>query len=80
MRCCIDKLNVNNWIRKLSKMNLTEDEQKLRNDYIWFLVVQMESGGLNLPFTNTPPEGSLDPIKEAVVVPSIIKIKLENLN
>ena len=48
-------------------MNSTAEEQILRNDYIWFLLIQLEKGRITLPFIEMPPEGPLLPVSNSVV-------------
>lgn len=64
----LDRGFVHEWIQKFYKMDNNIEEQMLRNDYMWFLRVQLDSRLLNKPFLSNPPKGTLLPIAEAVVV------------
>lgn len=66
VRCC-------QWVRKLSSIPTTDFENaKLRNDYIQLLRIQVKCGGLHGIFTETPLEGNLKPLSEALVRTFII--------
>lgn len=49
-----EKRFVKNWIKKLMQMKENEDEQLLRNDYIWLLLIQLLIGKLTKPFIGNP--------------------------
>lgn len=57
----------NHWIEKFYEMDSTAEEQKLRNAYLRLLRAQLETGYLNAPFLNFPPEGQLGPINKSVI-------------
>lgn len=59
---------IKEWIKKLYQMCSTNEEMKLRNDYLWFLVVQLQSGHLDEPFLRLPVQKLVVPIAQAVVV------------
>lgn len=61
-----EKRFVKKWIQKLLKMNETENDQNLRNDYIWFLLIQLQTGKLTKPFIVNPAQ-NLVPIAKSVV-------------
>lgn len=47
------------WMRKLSTCNRSVDEMKLRNDFIYYLVLNAQEGELKPPFNEMPPSGPL---------------------
>lgn len=47
------------WMRKLSTCNKSIDEMKLRNDFLYYLVLNAQEGELKAPFNETPPNGPL---------------------
>lgn len=47
------------WMRKLSTCNKSIDEMKLRNDFIYYLVLNAQEGELKAPFNEMPPAGPL---------------------
>lgn len=46
-------------MRKLSTCNKSVDEMKLRNDFIYYLVLNAQEGELKAPFNEAPPTGPL---------------------
>lgn len=55
-----DKHNVKRWMNKLLASNKTTAEMKLRNDFMYHLVMAVqESTELNPPFNQFPPSGPL---------------------
>lgn len=59
-----EKKFVKKWIQKLLKMNETENDQILRNDYIWLLLTQLQIGKLTKPFLGNPVK-NLAPISKS---------------
>ncbi|CAD7093692.1 unnamed protein product [Hermetia illucens] len=57
---------VERWMAKLETMNKNDEERRIRNDYVWFLLVQLENGAVTLPFVQPPPEGRLAPVAKSV--------------
>lgn len=53
-----EKSQIEPWLMKLSEMYETKDEEiaKLRNDYAWFLLIQVEIGSFSEPFNDPPPD------------------------
>lgn len=67
----LEKKQIQRWLQRLVNYNSSYDELKLRNDYVWFLLVQLESGQITIPFVNSPPKtGPLPSITESVVTKS----------
>nr|XP_024216166.1 uncharacterized protein LOC112210605 [Halyomorpha halys] len=54
-----DRQKVLRWMRKLSGCNRSLAEMKLRNEFMYSLVVSIQSGNLSPPFNDNPPAGSL---------------------
>lgn len=68
------------WLEKFRQSNETEADRTNRNDYIWFMLIQMESGTVTFPFTGPPPKGELIPLLQFMPKPLYIKImKAANL-
>ncbi|RZF40984.1 hypothetical protein LSTR_LSTR006287 [Laodelphax striatellus] len=54
-----DRQRVLRWTRKLTTCNRTLEERKLRNDFMYYLTLNVQSGELRPPFTEDPPAGPL---------------------
>lgn len=53
----------------MSKLFSTCDNDKdlsTRNEYVWFLLLQLQTGTVDFPFTNDPPDGPLDSLEYVV--------------
>ncbi|XP_060521513.1 uncharacterized protein LOC132699066 [Cylas formicarius] len=50
------------WMKKLATCNRSIAEMKLRNDFMYYLVVNVQQGELQPPFTELPPAGPLPEI------------------
>ena len=61
-----EREKVNKWVKKLFALTETDAERISRNDYVWFLLVQLESGIVTVPFVNDPPPGKLLPVHNCV--------------
>lgn len=46
-------------MRKLTTCNRSIEEMKLRNDFMYYLVMNVQNGELRPPFTENPPAGPL---------------------
>lgn len=46
-------------MRKLSTCNKSIDEMKLRNDFLYYLVLNAQEGELKAPFNEAPPAAPL---------------------
>ncbi|XP_022916690.1 uncharacterized protein [Onthophagus taurus] len=57
-----DRQRAVRWMRKLAVCNRTIDEMKLRNDFMYYLVMNVQNGELRPPFLDNPPPGPLPPI------------------
>lgn len=42
-------------MRKLASCNRTVEEMKMRNDFMYYLVLNVDAGELKKPFTDDPP-------------------------
>lgn len=49
-------------MRKLTTCNRSIEEMKLRNDFMYYLVMNVQNGELRPPFTENPPPGPLPSI------------------
>lgn len=54
-----DRQKASKWIRKLLNSAHTVAEMKLRNDFMYYLVINLQNGELQAPFTSPPPPGPL---------------------
>lgn len=62
------------WLDKFRGSNDSEDDRTNRNDYLWFMLIQMESGTVTYPFTGPPPKGPLIPLLQ--FMPKALYIKI----
>ncbi|XP_069697405.1 uncharacterized protein [Periplaneta americana] len=61
-----DRPRVISWMRKLAACNRSIDEMRLRNDFMYYLVLNVQKGELKPPFTESPPIGPLPNICNVV--------------
>lgn len=56
------------WLEKLEKVSKTDvDLMTIRNDYMWLLLLVMQSGNLTEPFNKLPPNTKeLPPVTDMV--------------
>ncbi|CAG2061716.1 unnamed protein product [Timema podura] len=47
------------WVEKLKGCSYSTDEMRLRNDFMFYLVTNLQSGELRSPFRRVPPKGPL---------------------
>ncbi|EFA08209.1 uncharacterized protein LOC103313929 [Tribolium castaneum] len=57
-----DKTRATRWMKKLSTCNRTLNEIKLRNDFMYYLIVNIQNGELQPPFNENPPQKPLPSI------------------
>ncbi|KAJ8949074.1 hypothetical protein NQ318_016977 [Aromia moschata] len=50
-----DRQKAVKWMKKLTTCNRTIEEMRLRNDFMYYLVVNIQQGELRPPFTDNPP-------------------------
>lgn len=62
-----DKNKALRWMKKLSNCNRTVNEIKLRNDFMYYLIVNMQKGELQPPFNENPPQKPLPSIAHFLV-------------
>ncbi|KAI5746845.1 uncharacterized protein LOC103509149 [Diaphorina citri] len=55
LRSMTDRQKASKWMRKLLSCAHTMDEMKLRNDFMYYLVLNLQAGELQAPFTLCPP-------------------------
>ncbi|XP_076256799.1 uncharacterized protein LOC143194095 isoform X2 [Rhynchophorus ferrugineus] len=58
----LDKHKAIRWMKKLATCNKSIEEMKLRNDFMYYLVVNIQQGELQPPFTEPPPTSPLPDI------------------
>lgn len=63
----LDRQKVIRWMRKLSTCNRTINEMKLRNDFMYYLVLNVQNAELRPPFTDYPPTGPLPSLAHLLV-------------
>lgn len=54
-------------MKKLTTCNRTMEEMKLRNDFMYYLVINVQQGELQPPFTDNPPTSPLPHIANLLV-------------
>ncbi|CAH1116287.1 unnamed protein product [Phaedon cochleariae] len=54
-----DRQKAVKWMKKLATCNRSIEEMKLRNDFMYYLVVNIQQGELQPPFTDNPPTSPL---------------------
>nr|CAD7412942.1 unnamed protein product [Timema cristinae] len=59
---CLDRQLIQKWLDKLHELNKKYETLNLSNDYIWFLLLVMQTNNLTEPFNKPPPEGELPPL------------------
>lgn len=62
-----DRQKAVRWMRKLTTCNRCIEEMKLRNDFMYYLVLNVQNGELRPPFTDNPPHGALPAIAHLLV-------------
>ena len=65
------------WIDKLLSMDKSTDQMLMRSDYMWFLLLMMQSKRIREPFTKLPPT-ELPPLKKIVPLQTYEEILLAN--
>lgn len=63
----LDRTRAVRWMRKLTTCNRSIEEMKLRNDFMYYLVLNVQNGELRPPFTDNPPPGALPAIAHLLV-------------
>ncbi|KAI4498217.1 hypothetical protein M0802_006703 [Mischocyttarus mexicanus] len=58
-----DRQTVVRWLRFLKNCTKSIDEMKLRNDFMYYLVLNVQEGELKTPFNKPPPNQSLITMK-----------------
>ncbi|KAJ8933848.1 hypothetical protein NQ314_013770 [Rhamnusium bicolor] len=62
-----DRQKAVKWMKKLTTCNRSIEEMKLRNDFMYYLVVNIQQGELHPPFTENPPTSPLPNIANLLV-------------
>ena len=62
-----DKTRATRWMKKLSGCNRTVNEIRLRNDFMYYLIVNIQNGELQPPFNESPPHKPLPAIAHRLV-------------
>lgn len=55
------------WLQKLHEVDGDIDVLKVRNEYMWFLLLSLQSRKITQPFSNDPPQGELQELKNIIV-------------
>lgn len=64
----VDRQRAVRWMRKLATCNHSVNEMKLRNDFMYYLVLNVQNGELKPPFTDNPPSGALPALAHLLVI------------
>lgn len=67
-RFLLDRSRTIRWMRKLAACNRTINEMKLRNDFMYYLVLNVQNGELRTPFTENPTPGPLSTFAHLLVM------------
>ncbi|KAF5295132.1 hypothetical protein FQA39_LY13283 [Lamprigera yunnana] len=51
----LNRTAIRMWLDKLHEMDNTPEEMTIRNDYMWFLLLMLQSKKVTDPFNNAPP-------------------------
>lgn len=62
-----DRPQLRLWIQKLHEVDGDTDILKIRNEYMWFLLLVLQSNRVTQPFTTDPPKGELQVLKNILV-------------
>ncbi|KAK9879270.1 hypothetical protein WA026_004116 [Henosepilachna vigintioctopunctata] len=62
---CRDRKSVRLWLNKLADMDSNEEDIALRHEYMWFLLLMLETKKIREPFDAMPPK-DLVPLRDAV--------------
>lgn len=54
-------------MRKLATCNKSIDEMRLRNDFMYYLVLNVQNCELRAPFNENPPSGPLPDLAQLLV-------------
>ncbi|CAH1114252.1 unnamed protein product [Psylliodes chrysocephalus] len=60
-----DRRLISIWFDKLLEMNKSVEEMIIRSDYMWFILLMMQSRKIREPFTRLPPT-NMQPLKKFV--------------
>ncbi|KAB0802060.1 hypothetical protein PPYR_04246 [Photinus pyralis] len=60
---------IRHWLDKLHDMDKTMEEMAVRNDYMWFLLLMLQSKKVTEPFSNIPPP-ELKPLRK-ILAPAV---------
>lgn len=58
----LDRMKTREWLKKLDELGYTMSQFKLRNEYILYLLSNVQNGHLSTPFNGFPPQGNLRPL------------------
>lgn len=67
LRNATDQQKAVKWMRKLASCNQSVAEMKLRNDFMYHLVVNIQNHKLKEPFTDEPPHTALQELVHLLV-------------
>uniref|UniRef100_A0A4P6DAJ1 DUF4485 domain-containing protein n=1 Tax=Rhodnius prolixus TaxID=13249 RepID=A0A4P6DAJ1_RHOPR len=69
------------WMKKLTTQCDTPEEMSLRNEYVWYLLVMLQSGAIGTPFNKPPPGGRLQDLASVIprnVYKEIMEMSLDS--
>lgn len=55
------------WILKLHEIDGETEILKIRNEYMWFLLLVLQTKRITPPFTTDPPKGELQELRDILV-------------
>lgn len=66
-----DRPNFRYWLYKLHEIDGSPEQMSIRNDYMWFMLLMLQSKRIAEPFKNEPPQGELKPLRQILVNNSV---------
>lgn len=70
-----ERQRVIRWMRKLIACRRSVEEMKLRNDFMYYLVLNVQNRDLRPPFHESPPPGPLPELSHLLVNPAYFKME-----
>ncbi|KAF2881076.1 hypothetical protein ILUMI_25097 [Ignelater luminosus] len=61
-----DRPNFRYWLYKLHEINGPPEQMSIRNDYMWFMLLMLQSKRITEPFKNEPTQGELKPLRNVL--------------
>lgn len=61
-----DRVAIEQWLEKLLEMDRNDEEKEIRNEYMWFILLMLQTQRIRAPFNMYPPI-ILKPLREIIV-------------